>query len=188
LFAIVQGGLHAELRGRSAEGLLKIGFPGYAVGGLSVGEPPAQMYATLDCTVPLLPSDRPRYLMGVGRPEDILEAVCRGIDMFDCVMPTRNGRNAMVFTSRGPVRLRNAVHAKDQSPLDPECPCVACQRYTRSYLRHLFVAGEMLGPILASLHNITYYQTLVRQIREAVLAGTLQQFRTAQLARWGSVH
>jgi len=124
----------------------------------------------------------------VGRPEDILEAVCRGIDMFDCVMPTRNGRNAMVFTSGGPVRLRNAVHAKDQSPLDPECPCVACQRYTRAYLRHLFVAGEMLGPILASLHNITYYQTLVRQIRDAVLSGTLQQFRAAQLARWGSAH
>lgn len=188
LFAIVQGGLHADLRARSAEGLLKIGFPGYAVGGLSVGEPPALMYSTLDCTVPLLPADRPRYLMGVGRPEDILEAVCRGIDMFDCVMPTRNGRNAMVFTSQGPVRLRNAVHAKDQSPLDPECPCVACQRYTRAYLRHLFVAGEMLGPILASLHNITYYQTLVRQIRAAVLAGTLQQFRSAQLARWGSAH
>jgi queuine tRNA-ribosyltransferase len=142
------------------------------------------MYATLDCTVPLLPEHKPRYLMGVGRPEDILEAVCRGIDMFDCVMPTRNGRNAMAFTSRGPVRLRNAVHQKDLAPLDPECPCTACRRYTRSCLRHLFVAGEMLGPILVSLHNITYYQTLVRQLREAILAGTLASFRTRQLALW----
>ena len=184
LFGIVQGGVHADLRERSARGLLALDFPGYAVGGLSVGEPPPLMYATLDCTVPLLPEHKPRYLMGVGRPEDILEAVCRGIDMFDCVMPTRNGRNAMAFTSRGPVRLRNAVHQKDLAPLDPECPCTACRRYTRSCLRHLFVAGEMLGPILVSLHNITYYQTLIRQLREAILTGTLASFRTRQLALW----
>jgi queuine tRNA-ribosyltransferase len=184
LFGIVQGGIHPDLRERSALGLLGVGFPGYAIGGLSVGEPPAQMYATLDCTVPLLPPEKPRYLMGVGRPEDLLEAVCRGIDLFDCVMPTRNGRNAMAFTSRGPVRLRNASHQQDLSPLDPDCHCPACQRYTRSYLRHLFIAGEMLGPILVSLHNITYYQTLVRQMRSAILTGTLASFREHQLALW----
>ena len=184
LFGIVQGGVHPDLRRRSAEGLLAIGFPGYAVGGLSVGEPPDVMYSTLDCTVPILPAEKPRYLMGVGRPEDILEAVCRGIDMFDCVMPTRNGRNAMAFTSSGPVRMRNAVHQRDLSSLDPECPCIACTRYTRSYLRHLFVAKEMLGPILLSLHNITYYQTLVRQIRREVIEGRLAEFRVNQLARW----
>lgn len=184
LFGIVQGGVHPDLRERSARGLLALDFPGYAVGGLSVGEPPPLMYATLDCTVPLLPAGKPRYLMGVGRPEDILEAVCRGIDMFDCVMPTRNGRNAMAFTSQGPVRLRNAVHQKDTSPLDPDCPCPACRNYSRAYLRHLFVAKEMLGPILLSLHNLTYYQTLVRQLREAILAGTLATFRSRQLALW----
>ncbi|MCA9057381.1 MAG: tRNA-guanine transglycosylase, partial [Planctomycetaceae bacterium] len=150
------------------------------------GEAPDQMYKTLDVTVPLLPSEKPRYLMGVGRPEDILEAVCRGIDMFDCVMPTRNGRNAMAFTSRGPVRLRNAVHQHDQRPLDEECACVACQRYTRSYLRHLFVAKEMLGPILLSLHNLTFYQTLVRDLRKAIIAGQGAEFRANQLARWQS--
>lgn len=186
LFGIVQGGVHPELRRRSAEGLLPLDFPGYAIGGLSVGESPEMMYFTLDHTVPLLPTGKPRYLMGVGRPEDILEAVCRGIDMFDCVMPTRNGRNAMAFTSQGPVRIRNSVHQKDQSPLDPECPCIACKRFTRSYLRHLFVAKEMLGPILLSLHNITYYQTLVRQIREAVIGGRLAEFRLNQLARWNA--
>lgn len=184
LFGIVQGGIHPELRRRSAEGLLPLDFPGYAIGGLSVGESPEMMYFTLDHTVPILPTGKPRYLMGVGRPEDILEAVCRGIDMFDCVMPTRNGRNAMAFTSQGPVRIRNSVHQKDQRPLDPECPCIACTRFTRSYLRHLFVAKEMLGPILLSLHNITYYQTLVRHIREAVIGGRLAEFRLNQLARW----
>lgn len=186
LFGIVQGGVHPELRRRSAEGLLPLDFPGYAIGGLSVGESPEMMYFTLDHSVPLLPTGKPRYLMGVGRPEDILEAVCRGIDMFDCVMPTRNGRNAMAFTSQGPVRIRNSVHQRDQGPLDPECPCIACKRFTRSYLRHLFVAKEMLGPILLSLHNITYYQTLVRQIREAVIAGRLAEFRLNQLARWNA--
>lgn len=184
LFGIVQGGVHPDLRARSAEALLGIGFPGYAVGGLSVGEPPDVMYRTLESTVPILPSEKPRYLMGVGRPHDILEAVCRGIDLFDCVMPTRNGRNAMAFTSRGPVRLRNAVHQRDSGPLDPECACIACQRYSRGYLRHLFVAGEMLGPILVSLHNLTHYQTLVRELRKAIIAGKAAEFRVNQLARW----
>lgn len=184
LFGIVQGGVHPDLRQKSAEDLLKLDFPGYAVGGLSVGEPPDAMYSTLDATVPVLPVERPRYLMGVGRPEDILEAVCRGIDMFDCVMPTRNGRNAMAFTSNGPVRIRNARNRHDQSSLDPECSCPACTNYTRSYLRHLFVAGEMLGPILLSLHNITYYEQLVRDLRTAILDSRLADYRLELLARW----
>lgn len=184
LFGIVQGGVHADLRVRSAESLLRLDFPGYAVGGLSVGEPPEVMYRTLEFTVPVLPPEKPRYLMGVGRPHDILESVCRGIDLFDCVMPTRNGRNAMAFTSRGPVKLRNAIHQRDPSPLDPECGCIACQRYSRAYLRHLFVAGEMLGPILVSLHNLTHYQTLVRELRKAIIAGNAAEFRLNQLARW----
>ena len=154
------------------------------MGGLSVGESPSEMYRTLDFTVPQLPSDRPRYLMGVGTPTDIIEAVCRGIDLFDCVMPTRNGRNAMAFTSTGHVRLRNAVHARDESALDAECSCPACTRYSRAYLRHLFIAKEMLGPILVSLHNITFYQKLVRKLRIAVINGTMAEFRASQLARW----
>jgi len=186
LFGIVQGGTDEGLRTRSAQGLLPIDFPGYAVGGLSVGEPPPEMYKTLDFTVPQLPEDRPRYLMGVGTPTDIIEAVSRGIDLFDCVMPTRNGRNAMAFTSNGPVRLRNAVHTRDESPLDPECECTACQRYSRAYLRHLFSAKEMLGPILLSLHNTTFYQKLVRELRIAVNNGTVTEFRANQLARWKS--
>lgn len=186
LFGIVQGGTDEALRTRSVAGLVPIDFPGYAVGGLSVGEPPPEMYKTLDFTVPQLPADRPRYLMGVGTPTDIIEAVCRGIDLFDCVMPTRNGRNAMAFTSRGPVRLRNAVHARDESPLDEECDCTACRRYSRAYLRHLFVAKEMLGPILLSLHNTVFYQKLVRELRIAVKNGTVTEFRANQLARWNT--
>jgi queuine tRNA-ribosyltransferase len=184
LFGIVQGGVNEAMRIRSAEALVPLGFPGYAVGGLSVGEPPAEMYRTLDFTVPHLPREKPRYLMGVGRPEDILEAICRGIDLFDCVMPTRNGRNAMAFTSSGPVRLRNAVHQRDDRPLDVECDCLTCRRYSRAYLRHLFVAKEMLGGILTSLHNLAFYQKLVRDVRIAINSGTVAQFRANQLARW----
>lgn len=184
LFGIVQGGTDERLRTRSAQGLLPIDFPGYAVGGLSVGEPPPEMYRTLDFTVPLLPRDRPRYLMGVGTPTDIIEAVSRGIDLFDCVMPTRNGRNAMAFTSNGPVKLRNAAHRRDESPLDPDCGCPACTRYSRAYLRHLVIAREMLGPILLSLHNTWFYQKLVRDLRIAVNNGTVNEFRANHLARW----
>ncbi len=184
LFGIVQGGTDEGLRTRSAGGLLPLEFPGYAIGGLSVGEPPAQMYKTLDFTVPQLPADRPRYLMGVGTPADIMEAVSRGIDLFDCVMPTRNGRNAMAFTSHGPVRLRNSIHSKDESSLDDQCECTACRRFSRAYLRHLFNAKEMLGPILLSLHNITFYQKLVRELRIAVNDGTVAEFRANQLAGW----
>ena len=176
LFGIVQGATNRRMRERSAEALLPIDFPGYAVGGLSVGEEPASMYETLDWTCPLLPADRPRYLMGVGRPVDIFQGVLRGIDMFDCVMPTRNGRNAMAFTSTGSVKLRNKCHERDESPLDAECECIACTRYTRSYLRHLFVAKEMLGPILVALHNIAFYQKFVRDLREAILNDSIEAF------------
>lgn len=182
LFGIVQGGTDAALRERSAAGLLPLDFPGYAVGGLSVGEEPEAMYGTLDATVPLLPADRPRYLMGVGRPIDLIEGVLRGIDLFDCVMPTRNGRNAMAFTSRGPVKLRNLKHRTDPGPLDAACDCLTCTKFSRAYLRHLFIAGEMLGPILVSLHNIAHYERLMRELRGAIEAGTGREFRERYLA------
>jgi len=183
LFGIVQGGTDRELRERSAAGLLPIDFPGYAVGGLSVGEAPAAMYATLDFTVPLLPADRPRYLMGVGRPIDIVEAVLRGIDLFDCVMPTRNARNATAFTSVGPVKLRNQAHQRDRSPLDPDCDCPCCRQFSRGCLRHLFLSGEMLGPMLLSVHNLAYYQRLLRDLREAALADRVQELQQRELRR-----
>lgn len=179
-FAIVQGGLDAELRAESAEKLVAMDFVGYAIGGLSVGEPPPEMYAALDVTTPLLPRDRPRYLMGVGRPIDLLEGISRGIDLFDCVMPTRNGRNALAFTDSGQVRLRNQQHSMDREPLDPACPCPAC-RHSRGYLRHLFQANEMLGPMLVSMHNLTYYQKVVAEARRAIaedrLAGLVEEHR-----------
>ena len=173
LFGIVQGGLDADLRAESADRLQEIGFPGYAVGGLSVGEGPEAMVATLRATVPRLPADCPRYLMGVGQPADIIEAVGTGIDMFDCVLPTRCGRNSLVYTFAGPIRLRNACYALDRRPLEADCPCPAC-RHGRDYLRHLFLAGEMLGPILASIHNLTFYQRLVARLREAIVAGRFE--------------
>lgn len=166
-FAIVQGGLDADLRRWSARELVKRDFPGYAIGGLSVGEAPEDMYRTLEATVPELPEDRPRYLMGVGRPHDLVEAVRRGIDLFDCVLPTRNGRNALAFTREGPLRLRNLQYQLDREPLEAGCPCRAC-RHSRGYLRHLFQSSEMLGPILLSIHNLTYYQRLMHQVRQAI--------------------
>lgn len=185
LFGIVQGGVHRGLRECSAAGLLPLDFPGYAVGGLSVGEEPRQMYETLDFTVPLLPANKPRYLMGVGRPVDLLEAVMRGIDLFDCVLPTRNGRNGMAFTHSGVIRMRNQVHQRDEGPLDPDCPCPVCRRFSRAYLRHLFLVNEMLGPILVSWHNVAYYQKLMADLREAIREGRTEEFRAVQLARWG---
>jgi queuine tRNA-ribosyltransferase len=170
VFGIVQGGLEADLREESAVRLRGLGFDGYAVGGLSVGEGPEAMVAALHATTPHLPSDRPRYLMGVGQPQDIIAAVAAGIDMFDCVLPTRCGRNSLVYTFDGQLRLRNAKHATDPRPLEAGCPCLAC-RHSRSYLRHLFLAGEMLGPILASIHNLTFYQRLVARLRDGVLSG-----------------
>lgn len=183
LFGIVQGGINPELRERSALALLPLEFPGYAVGGLSVGEEPVQMYATLDFTVPHLPTQKPRYLMGVGRPIDIIEAVLRGIDLFDCVMPTRNARNATAFTSQGVVKMRNQKHLRDTGPLDPECACPACTGFSRGFLRHLFQVGEMLGPMLLSVHNIAYYQKLVRDLREAIKSNRAREFRLDHLAR-----
>lgn len=185
LLAIVQGGLDPQLRRECARELVKMDFPGYAVGGLSVGEEPAEMYRMLDATVPELPADRPRYLMGVGRPEDLLEGIARGIDMFDCVMPTRNGRNALVFTDEGPLRLRNAVHEHDRRPLEASCPCLAC-RHSRGYLRHLFQAKEMLGPILASLHNLTYYQRLMQDARTAIERDQFTDFCEQKRRGWVS--
>jgi queuine tRNA-ribosyltransferase len=182
LLGIVQGGTDAALRQRSAEGLLPLDFPGYAVGGLSVGEEPVDMYRTLDDTVPMLPADKPRYLMGVGRPIDIIEAVLRGIDLFDCVMPTRNARNAMAFTSVGNVKMRNLAHQRDESPLDPGCDCPTCTQFSRGYLRHLFIAGEMLGPMLLSVHNLAHYQRLVRELRTAILQDRGPEFREQYLA------
>ena len=177
LFAIVQGGTDPTLRRVSAEALVPMEFPGYAVGGLSVGEPPAAMMATLEATTPLLPVEKPRYLMGVGRPVDLVEGVCRGVDMFDCVMPTRNARNNWAYTSAGRVQMRNLKHARDDGPLDPNCGCPTCRGFTRAYLRHLAVNKEMLGPVLLSIHNLTFYADTMRRLREAILAGEAEAFR-----------
>jgi queuine tRNA-ribosyltransferase len=185
LFAIIQGGLDAELRAESAEALVDLNFAGYAIGGLSVGESPIEMYQTLDFTVPRLPADRPRYLMGVGRPQDLLEAIARGIDLFDCVLPTRNGRNALAFTDNGPLRMRNQRHALERAPIDESCPCLAC-RHSRGYLRHLFQTDEMLGPILLSIHNLTYYQRLLAAAREAIAAGRFQAYHQERQMGWGN--
>jgi len=182
-FAIVQGGLDVDLRVRCAEELRELDFPGYAVGGLSVGEDPSEMYRILDAIAPYLPADRPRYLMGVGRPEDVLEGVARGIDLFDCVMPTRNGRNAMAFSDTGPIRLRNLQYERDGRPLEEGCPCPACRR-SRAYLRHLFMAGEMLGPILLSIHNLTYYQRLLAGARAAIQSDSFARYRADKLRGW----
>jgi queuine tRNA-ribosyltransferase len=182
LFGILQGGTDPRERERSAQGLLPLDFPGYAIGGLSVGEHPEIMYSTLDFTVPMLPADRPRYLMGVGRPIDLIEGVLRGIDLFDCVMPTRNARNATAFTSTGVVKMRNLKHQRDQSPLDPACDCATCRQFSRGYLRHLFLSNEMLGPMLLSLHNIAFYQRLMADLRDAIREGRGADFRSSHLA------
>lgn len=187
LFGIVQGGVYPELRARSAQALVDIGFDGYAVGGLAVGEPEAERLSTLEATVPLLPDDRPRYLMGVGRPEDLVEGVRRGIDMFDCVMPTRNARNGFLFTREGILRIRNARYKDDTRPLDPECGCYTCRHYSRAYLKHLDRCNEILGARLATIHNLHYYQDLMRGLREAVAAGTLESFAEDFYARRGSL-
>jgi queuine tRNA-ribosyltransferase len=185
VFAIVQGGLDAELRQESAERLRAMDFPGYAVGGLSVGEGPEAMDATLRVTTPHLPSDKPRYLMGVGQPRDIIEAVAAGIDMFDCVLPTRCGRTGLAYSFNGLVRIKNARYATEQQPLEEGCPCVAC-RHSTSYIRHLFLAGEMLGPILASIHNLTFYQRLIARLRAAIVAGEFAATRHDLLNRCGA--
>ncbi|MEW4453985.1 tRNA guanosine(34) transglycosylase Tgt [Bremerella sp. JC817] len=184
-FAIVQGGLDEKLRVECAERLGELNFPGYAIGGLSVGEPPPEMYRILDVTCPALPAEKPRYLMGVGRPEDLLEGIRRGVDLFDCVMPTRNGRNALAFTDEGTVRLRNAKYQRDSTPLDPKSvPQVA--GLSRAYLRHLFMAKEMLGPILLTLHNVAYYQRLMREAQAAIEEDRFESFYQAKMEGWGS--
>ncbi|WP_058556918.1 tRNA guanosine(34) transglycosylase Tgt [Thiohalocapsa sp. ML1] len=173
LFGIVQGGMHPELRTRSLDGLVEIGFDGYAVGGLSVGEPEADRLRVLDHLADGLPAERPRYLMGVGTPADIVKAVERGIDMFDCVMPTRHARNGWLFTSQGTVRIRNAAHRNDTGPLDPACACYTCRNYSRAYLHHLDKCKEILGSRLNTIHNLAFYQDLMRRLRDAIASGTL---------------
>lgn len=177
LFGIIQGGVYPQLREASLEGLLNLNFQGLAVGGLAVGEPPVERERTLSHIVPLMPEDKPRYLMGVGRPIDIVEAVMRGIDMFDCVMPTRHARNAHLFTSQGTINIRNAQYATDTQPLDPECGCSTCRNYSRAYLRHLDKTGEILGSMLNTTHNLYFYQKLMRDIRASIQTGTLEQLR-----------
>ncbi|NOT85709.1 MAG: tRNA guanosine(34) transglycosylase Tgt [Methylococcaceae bacterium] len=176
LFGIVQGGMYADLRQESVAGLTEIGFDGYAIGGLSVGEPKHEMLATLDAVHPMLPVDKPRYLMGVGTPEDLVEAVRRGIDMFDCVMPTRNARNGHLFTRFGVIKIRNSQYQFDSKPLDEECTCYTCQNYSRAYLRHLDRCGEMLGSRLNTIHNLHYYLSLMQGLRDAIAAQKLPDF------------
>lgn len=185
LFGIIQGGMYPELRQRSLEGLEAIGFDGMAIGGLSVGEPKEEMLNTLNYLPAMMPEHKPRYLMGVGKPEDLVEAVRRGVDMFDCVMPTRNARNGHYFTSEGVVKIRNACHKTDTRPLEEGCDCHACQHFSRSYLHHLDRSGEMLGPMLGTIHNLRYYQRLMAGLRQAIEAGKLTDFVKDFYARRG---
>ena len=176
-FGIVQGGTFQELRRQSAELTVSIGFEGYAIGGLSVGEPNQTMYEVVAQTTPYLPASQPRYLMGVGTPLDIIEAVARGIDMFDCVLPTRNARNGQLLTSEGPVNIKNAQYAEDDGPADPACNCYTCRTFSRAYLRHLYMAGEMTGGTLNTLHNLSFYLDTMSRIREAISFGRFEEFR-----------
>ncbi|MDA0739552.1 MAG: tRNA guanosine(34) transglycosylase Tgt [Nitrospirae bacterium] len=177
LFGIVQGGLDADLRRQAAQALIELEFDGYALGGLSLGEDKLAMMAMIDASIPELPRDRPRYLMGVGLPEDLVEAVIRGIDMFDCVIPSRHGRTGWLFTTFGRVMIKNAQYARDESPIDDQCACPVCQKYSRAYLRHLFVSNEMLGVRLNTIHNLWYYAQLMQQLREAIQEDRLLAFR-----------
>lgn len=181
LFGINQGSIFPDLRERSLEGLLDIGFDGYAIGGLSVGEEKSAMFDVVSHIAPRLPEDKPRYLMGVGTPEDIVNAVACGVDMFDCVMPTRNARNGSLFTSRGKISIKNARYRDDRRPLDATCECPVCSRYSRAYLRHLYMSGEILGSVLSSLHNVCFYLDTMARIRQAILLGTFNEFRDSFL-------
>lgn len=185
LFGIIQGGVYEHLRDISLNGLLDIGFDGYAVGGLAVGEPKADMHRILEHTCPQIPADKPRYLMGVGKPEDLVEGVRRGIDMFDCVMPTRNARNGHLFTSEGVIKIRNAKHREDTRTLDPECDCYTCKNYSRSYLNHLDKCNEILGARLNTIHNLRYYQNLMQGIRDAIDADRFDEFVTEFYSKQG---
>jgi len=186
LFGIVQGGMYEDLRDESLRELTAIGFDGYAIGGLSVGEPKADMLRILRHTAPRLPADRPRYLMGVGTPADIVAAVSAGIDMFDCVLPTRNARNGWLYTRHGVIKLRNARYRDDLAPLDADCACYTCRNFTRAYLHHLQRVNEMLGARLNTLHNLHYYQELMAGLREAITAGRLAAFAAAFAAAYGA--
>jgi len=185
LFGIVQGGMYKDLRERSAKELMDIGFPGYGIGGLSVGEPKPLMYEMLEYTIPLLPTDKPRYLMGVGSPDCLIEGVMRGVDMFDCVLPTRIARNGTVMTSRGKLVIRNAENTRDFRPLDEECSCYACRNYTRAYIRHLFKAEEILGLRLTTIHNLYFLLTLMKKVRQAIAEDRLPEFRKEFFADYG---
>jgi len=177
LFAIVQGCTYRDLRLECVQRLVETGFEGYGIGGLSVGEGPELMREVLACTTSALPENRPRYLMGVGLPEDLVDAIGLGVDMFDCVIPTRNGRNGLAFTSEGKVKIRNLQHAQSARPLDPQCDCYACRRFTRAYLRHLFQADEILGLTLLSLHNVRFFEKLMDDSRRAIREGRFEKFR-----------
>ncbi|MBI3932516.1 MAG: tRNA guanosine(34) transglycosylase Tgt [Acidobacteria bacterium] len=177
LFGIVQGGVHLDLRERSARELLGMGFPGHAIGGLSVGEPKGDRDRVLDHLDPILPTAKPRYLMGVGTPEDLVEGVARGVDLFDCVLPTRNGRNGQLFTSRGRVSIRNARYREDPLPPDPDCPCYTCRTASRAYLRHLHLAGEITAATLLTIHNLFFYLDTLRRMRQSILLGRFEEFR-----------
>jgi queuine tRNA-ribosyltransferase len=185
LFGIIQGGVYEDLRDESLEGLLEIGFDGYAVGGLAVGEPKHEMHKVLEHTCPKIPADKPRYLMGVGKPEDLVEGVRRGIDMFDCVMPTRNARNGHLFTTEGVVKIRNAKHKTDTGPLDADCDCYTCKNYSRSYLHHLDKCNEILGARLNTIHNLRFYQRVMEGLRGAIEQGKLDDFVAEFYARQG---
>ncbi len=179
LFGINQGSMYFDLREQSLHELLEIGFDGYAIGGLSVGEDKQVMYSVIHHITPQLPIDRPRYLMGVGTPEDIVEAVAQGVDMFDCVMPTRNARNGNLFTSRGRLNIKNARYKDDERPLDEECACPTCQRYSRAYIRHLYMSGEILASVLSSQHNISFYLDMMRRIRQAISLDAFKEFQSS---------
>ena len=179
LFGIIQGGMHYDLRARSLEAICSIGFDGYALGGLSVGEEKEQMYGVMECCAPMMPEDASRYIMGIGSPEDLVEAVWHGYDMFDCVMPTRNARNGMLFTSQGRINIKSKQYEEDEGPLDPECGCHVCRNYSRAYLRHLYRAGEILASNLNTYHNLYYYLDLMKKMREAIAENRMDQFRNS---------
>lgn len=183
LFGIIQGGMHHDLRARSLEDICATGFDGYALGGLSVGESKEEMYGVMECCSPMMPQDSPRYIMGIGAPEDLVEAVWHGYDMFDCVMPTRNARNGMLFTSQGRINIKAKIYEEDQGPLDPECGCHVCRNYSRAYLRHLYRAGEILASNLNTYHNLYYFLDLMRRMREAIKENRFTEFRRFYLEK-----
>jgi queuine tRNA-ribosyltransferase len=185
LFGIVQGGVYEDLRRRAVDETVALGLDGYAIGGMAVGEPKPALYDLTELVASELPRDQPRYLMGVGKPEDLVEAVSRGVDMFDCVLPTRNARNGQAFTADGPITIKQARYTRDPEPLSAECPCHACRHFSRAYLRHLFMAEELLAYRLLSLHNLTFFLDLMRGLREAIAAGAFEAARTRFFARYG---